>query len=127
MISQSQSRLTEIFDDSTDPTLRSMLEDFSQGPEIHHPSKFWDYLVALNLKQLQDAGISNFKRTINQNYFNWILEGLTDQTLNLRSMLGYRESLMAKVKALSAKSVSSKPPEWSDSQWTGYKEFLLLL
>jgi putative sugar O-methyltransferase len=44
--------------------------------EVDHPlyraSKFWTFFNDINSKQLSDHGLENFKRSVSQNYFNWI-------------------------------------------------------
>lgn len=42
------------------------------------PSRFWRDLGQENLRQLSAHGVLNFKRTVNQNYFNWPVEGSDD-------------------------------------------------
>lgn len=37
------------------------------------PSAFWADLNARNRAQIADAGFDHFKRTVNQNYFNWTI------------------------------------------------------
>ncbi len=53
--------------------LQAMLEEIRQAPEIVQPSRFWEYLTELNLRQLADDGFAEFKRTINRNYFQFQL------------------------------------------------------
>jgi len=61
---------------TADPILR-LIQDMSAeveaGPSIYRPSHFWKMLGSLNLAQLADPGFDSFKRTINQNYFNWLI------------------------------------------------------
>ena len=42
-------------------------------------SKFWEHFSKKNLEQLQFGGLNNFKRTINQNYFNWLPTSFQDE------------------------------------------------
>src|SRR6266849_7525834 len=50
-----------------------MSAEVEAGPPIYRPSHFWKMLGSLNLAQLADPGFDSFKRTINQNYFNWLI------------------------------------------------------
>lgn len=51
---------------------QSMTEAFQNGEVIYHPSDYWRHLNDANNKQLDDAGIINFKRTVVKNYFTWM-------------------------------------------------------
>lgn len=53
--------------------LDKMYDDHLAGPKIYQASKFWDMLNQLNVKWLRDDGLDNFKRTVNNNYFNWMV------------------------------------------------------
>ena len=50
-----------------------MSAEVDSGPEIYRPSLFWTDLARRNADQLSSAGFGRFKRTINQNYFNWLI------------------------------------------------------
>src|SRR3954471_8093495 len=43
------------------------------GPEIYRPGAFWSDLLETNLQMLRSDGIENFKRTVSNNYFNWMV------------------------------------------------------
>jgi putative sugar O-methyltransferase len=64
-----------------DPVLQGMLTEMAGAPTIYRPSKFWAHLNERNLSQLCRAGLANFKRTVNQNYFNWLPSGFEDNQL----------------------------------------------
>jgi putative sugar O-methyltransferase len=53
-----------------------MLEEMRSAPEIVRPSAYWTYLNELNVDQLAATGFAEFKRTVNQNYFNFLPTGL---------------------------------------------------
>ena len=53
--------------------IRGMGLEVADGPEIYRPSQFWTYLADVNADQLSRTGFGRFKRTINQNYFNWLI------------------------------------------------------
>jgi putative sugar O-methyltransferase len=50
-----------------------MSAEVDAGATIHRPSRFWETLSSVNAAQLSDRGFEAFKRTINQNYFNWLI------------------------------------------------------
>jgi len=50
-----------------------MFDCIARGDSIYLPSKFWEALNEKNLGQLETAGIANFKQTIAQNYFTWVI------------------------------------------------------
>lgn len=58
--------------------LDQMTAHVQAAPEAFRPSAFWTTFQDQNRKQILASGINNFKRTINQNYFNWIPLGPQD-------------------------------------------------
>ena len=63
--------------------LETMYKDHLAGPEIYHASKFWEKLNQLNIEWLKSDGLDNFKRTVNNNYFNWMVNTKSDYFLNV--------------------------------------------
>lgn len=53
--------------------LDEMTRDHLSGTEIYRPSKHWEKLNELNTQWLRNDGLENFKRTVNNNYFNWMV------------------------------------------------------
>lgn len=53
--------------------LDEMVASHLSGPDIYHASKFWEQLNRLNIDWLKSDGLNNFKRTVNNNYFNWMV------------------------------------------------------
>jgi putative sugar O-methyltransferase len=53
--------------------IEEMAAEVEEGPAIYRPSQYWEALVARNVVQLEGTGFETFKRTINQNYFNWLI------------------------------------------------------
>ncbi len=53
--------------------LETMYKDHLSGPKIYHASNFWEKLNQLNIRWLKEDGLDNFKRTVNNNYFNWMV------------------------------------------------------
>jgi putative sugar O-methyltransferase len=58
--------------DADGRVLEEMLRHIERLPEPLQPSAFWRHFIEKNLDQLRRCGLSEFKRTINQNYFNWV-------------------------------------------------------
>lgn len=54
--------------------LKEMDQDHMAGPSIYHASEHWKKLNELNTEWLVDEGLDNFKRTVNNNYFNWMVD-----------------------------------------------------
>lgn len=54
------------------PELQEMLSHIEGCDGVFRPSEFWNYFDDHNISQLISGGIENFKRTINQNYYNWL-------------------------------------------------------
>ncbi|HYD56199.1 MAG TPA: putative sugar O-methyltransferase [Burkholderiales bacterium] len=52
--------------------LRGMYEHVARMEEALRPSGFWVQFSMHNDSMLLRHGIENFKRTVNQNYFNWV-------------------------------------------------------
>lgn len=55
-----------------------MIEDFKQSSNVFQPSVFWHKLNDIHLRQLSEANIKNFKRSINGKYFGfgWNIFGI---------------------------------------------------
>jgi putative sugar O-methyltransferase len=51
----------------------NLKEIHERGGQIYRASKFWEMLCDLNISWLKADGIDNFKRTVNNNYFNWMV------------------------------------------------------
>src|ERR1700727_400694 len=54
------------------PAARAMMQEVGNAPELL-PSKFWEDLNKINLRMLSQDGLERFKRTVSQNYFNWLI------------------------------------------------------
>ena len=53
----------------------AMTDEVMSGPEIYRPSRFWEELNKRNRRQIVETGLGSFKRTVNQNYFNFLIVG----------------------------------------------------
>lgn len=54
-----------------------MLRELSKNP-IYLPSNFWSHVNRLNIEMIEKLGSDNFKRTVSQNYFNWLIRNPWD-------------------------------------------------
>jgi putative sugar O-methyltransferase len=61
--------------------VRQMASELRRAQPIYYPSKFWQDLNQVNTAQLRSEGFRNFKRTLNQNYFNWGPNSLRDNQI----------------------------------------------
>jgi putative sugar O-methyltransferase len=63
--------------------LDKMYKDHLAGPDVYHASKFWEKLNQINIDWLKKDGLNNFKRTVNNNYFNWMVTTKSDYYKNV--------------------------------------------
>lgn len=59
-----------------DTSLAEIFAELNGAPEIYRPAPFWQALAAAGVRQLEESGFENFKRTVNTRYFNWRLPGI---------------------------------------------------
>ena len=52
--------------------------DVESAPEVYRPGEFWDQLIDQNLEMLRTHGVATFKRTVSNNYYNWLVTSLRD-------------------------------------------------
>jgi putative sugar O-methyltransferase len=64
--------------DDVSAVIEAMRQDLAAAPDLYQPGDFWDGLVASNLEMLRSEGIDNFKRTVSNNYYNWLATSLRD-------------------------------------------------
>jgi putative sugar O-methyltransferase len=48
------------------------------GHALYQASQFWTHFNDVNMAQLRELGLANFKRSVNQNYYNWIPRSTDD-------------------------------------------------
>lgn len=61
--------------------IEQMRADVAAGPEIYRPGAFWDELIAKNLDMIEREGIDRLKRTVSNNYYNWLVIAVRDPQL----------------------------------------------
>jgi putative sugar O-methyltransferase len=73
---------SQLRDSQADSDVAALIDEMRRGveagAEIYRPGAFWDQLIAANLQMLRTEGISNFKRTVSNNYYNWLVTSLHD-------------------------------------------------
>src|SRR5690348_8077682 len=70
-------------DASVAAQIEAMRAHVAAGPEIYRPGAFWSDLLETNLAMLRTDGIENFKRTVSNNYFNWMVMDPRDPQFRL--------------------------------------------
>ena len=58
--------------------MKEMVEEVANAPALYRPSRFWEFLGGLNEQMLSEHGLENLKRTVAQNYYNWLVVGTKD-------------------------------------------------
>jgi putative sugar O-methyltransferase len=69
---------TRMLTDAARLTIQGMKQELAAAPVLYQPSKFWKEIGELNERILDWSGEANFKRTLNQNYFNFIPQASND-------------------------------------------------
>jgi putative sugar O-methyltransferase len=63
---------TQLLTSEARQSIEQMREEMSTAPTVDQPSRFWTKMGEINERVLDWSGEANFKRTLNQNYFNFI-------------------------------------------------------
>jgi len=79
--------------------------DHQAGPDVYKASKFWDQLNQKNVEWLRNEGLDNFKRTVNNNYFNWMVSFRSDYFKNV-AIRFFRSAIRKPGKIVSALTVN---------------------
>lgn len=58
--------------------LRAMVAETAASSDLYRPSRFWKDLNQINQTMLDELGLDNLKRTLAQNYFNWLITNKRD-------------------------------------------------
>jgi putative sugar O-methyltransferase len=61
-----------------DTIMMQMTREIAGASPLYRPSNFWNDLNKKNFEMLAELGVENFKRTVAQNYFNWLVVGIRD-------------------------------------------------
>jgi putative sugar O-methyltransferase len=60
-----------------------MREGLEAAAPIYQPGAFWNDLIETNLAMLEAEGIDRFKRTVSNNYYNWLVTDRRDPQLRI--------------------------------------------
>lgn len=74
----SPNAVTASDEDEVAALIETMRTGLARAPEIYRPGEFWEALIATNLEMIRTHGIDNFKRTVSNNYYNWLITSLRD-------------------------------------------------
>jgi putative sugar O-methyltransferase len=58
-------------------SLAEMLAELAKD-KAFLPSEFWSDICKKNMRMIKEVGIENFKRTVSNNYFNWLIFSMRD-------------------------------------------------
>ena len=75
--------------------IEAMRQAVADGPDIYRPGAFWDVLIARNLEMLEAEGIANFKRTVSNNYYNWLVISRRDPQVRRAAINWLRHPTLA--------------------------------
>jgi len=105
-----------------------MIKTLAKSPIIYQPSKLWLYFMIFNTYQLETGGVENFKRTVNNNYFNWTADNdVNTQFQALKHELCWSNSDLINAQSYVNFDSSARPREFSEEKWTKYLQFLSML
>lgn len=79
--------------------IESMRQGLVAAPDIYQPGSFWDGLIGANLDMLQAEGIENFKRTVSNNYYNWLVTSIRDPQVQNALLEWVRRPTMSPLRA----------------------------
>ncbi len=127
MLAVCKDTLEKLSSGITDPQLQSMLLDLSKAPKLYQPSKFWVEYLTMNLQQLSEQGLDNFKQTVNQNYFNWIKYDIVEQCATIVPNLSWTAKTMVYLNTLINSPSVFCPIDWSAFDRTEYVKFVCYL
>lgn len=86
--------------------LRAMMAEIAATSDLYRPSRFWKDLNEINQAMLDELGLENLKRTLAQNYFNWLITSKKDpQYLAVRKLWARKPSLQPYMNRLEKPSV----------------------
>jgi len=69
------------------PELQAMVDEVGRASALYRPSRLWEFMGGLNDQMLSEHGLQNLKRTVAQNYYNWLVVGTQDN--QFRNMVRY--------------------------------------
>jgi putative sugar O-methyltransferase len=82
-------------DDDVATLIEVMRRGLASAPEVYRPGAFWNGLIAANLEMLSSEGIANFKRTVSNNYYNWLIISLREPQIQYALLNWLRRPTLA--------------------------------
>lgn len=108
--------------------LREMIQFINKAENIFQPSNLWQYFMVYNGIQIDVLGLDNFKRTVNNNYFNWTGDKDVDtQFKAVIDKLNFNGKDLEKVYQQIDYKLENKPTEFTEVKWNQYCKYLVLL
>ncbi|MHB1567561.1 MAG: putative sugar O-methyltransferase [Solirubrobacteraceae bacterium] len=96
-------RLATQEDEDLAELIEAMRQGVASAAEIYRPGEFWDGLIATNLEMLRSDGVANFKRTVSNNYYNWLVTSPRDPQI--------RNALLTWLRTPSLRALLTRPDE----------------
>lgn len=70
------------------PELQMMVDHYVDSGLLDLSSNYWNYLNKKNIEQIVAQGFQNFKQTVAQNYFTWVVNSNHPYASNLKNQQG---------------------------------------
>jgi len=86
-------------DDEVTAWIAEMRRQVAAAPQIYRPGSFWSDLLERNIEMLHSDGICNLKRTVSNNYFNWLVVSWVDPQLRRAVLHWLRRPRLAPLRA----------------------------
>lgn len=86
-------------DDEVTAWIEEMRRHVAGAPEIYRPGAFWTDLLERNIEMLRANGICNLKRTVSNNYYNWLVVSWMDPQLRRAALHWLRRPRLAPLRA----------------------------
>jgi putative sugar O-methyltransferase len=79
--------------------IEGMRRHVADGPAIYRPGAYWTDLLERNLAMLRADGIRRFKRTVSNNYYNWLVTSWLDPQMRGAVISWLRHPTLAPLRA----------------------------
>jgi putative sugar O-methyltransferase len=104
--------------------LTEMVDYFVDSPSFKNNSNFWHHLNKRNIEQITTLGYENFKQSVAQNYFTWVVTPNHPYALNLIKMINNRSLNLVR---LPPQEIHKKHEHLSQQQSSNYNYITSLL
>lgn len=101
-------------------SLDEMFREIERAEAIYQPSRFWEFFSESNVRFLGWGGEENFKRTVNQNYFNFIPELAGDPKV------AYLDELERRLGSVPHDAYSIEDPDHDPQLWWSWYDSYLI-